>query len=160
MQASTNRGGYASRHSGRHEHRANADEPKHTLRDIFGKFSELGAQATGSSWAFVIATLSVVIWAVTGPLFGYSDTWQLVINTATTVITFLMVFIIQAAQNRDTRALQLKLDEVLRKLGSERMIDVEDLTDTELERIQKAVEKRYGSLKPKEAEAHQAPKSR
>lgn len=89
---------------------------------------------TGSSTAFIIALSLVVIWAVTGPLFDYSETWQLVINTGTTIITFLMVFLIQKSQNKDSKAIQLKLNELIAasKYTSNRMVDIEDLSEDEL----------------------------
>jgi low affinity Fe/Cu permease len=101
-----------------------------TFAAMAGKASE----ATGSFWAFAIAVLVIVLWGVTGPLFGYSDSWQLVINTGTTIVTFLMVFVIQHAQNKDMRAVQLKLNELIASVegASNRLIDVEDLTDEEL----------------------------
>jgi low affinity Fe/Cu permease len=94
-------------------------------------------QWTGSSMAFGMAAGVIVIWAVTGPLFGFSNTWQLVINTGTTIVTFLMVFLIQRAQNKDARAIQLKLNELVAASGraSNRLIDVEDLTEAELETL-------------------------
>ena len=97
----------------------------------------------GSPWAFTVAFLLIVAWIVTGPMFHYSDTWQLVINTATTIITFLMVFIIQNTQNRDTRAIQLKLDELLRGVhgARNRLVALETLTDEELDDLQKEFEK-------------------
>jgi low affinity Fe/Cu permease len=100
------------------------------------------ANATGSPWAFLIAAASVVMWGLTGPVFHYSDTWQLVINTATTIITFLMVFLIQNTQNRDTKALHLKLDELLRGVAGARtsLVNLENLSDEELERLQKQFE--------------------
>ena len=104
------------------------------IEDLFAAIAEKTSQATGSFWAFAIAVFTIVIWALTGPLFGFSDTWQLVINTGTTIITFLMVFVIQHAQNKDTRAMQLKLNEIIAALegASNRLIDVEELTDAEL----------------------------
>jgi low affinity Fe/Cu permease len=89
---------------------------------------------TGSSWAFAVAAGLIVIWLLTGPLFHFSDTWQLVVNTGTTVVTFLMVFLIQRSQNKDSLALQLKLNEVVAALAgaSNRLIDIEDLTEQEL----------------------------
>jgi low affinity Fe/Cu permease len=106
---------------------------------IFEKFSNKITKATGSPFAFLTAFVIVVIWGVTGPLFDYSDTWQLVINTGTTIITFLMVFIIQQSQNKDTMAIQLKLNELIAatKGASNRLIDVEDLSEKELETIKK-----------------------
>jgi low affinity Fe/Cu permease len=96
-------------------------------------------RATGSSAAFLIAITIILIWAITGPLFHYSDTWQLVINTGTTIVTFLMVFIIQQSQNKDSLAIQLKLNELIacEERASNRLIDVEDLTQEELETLKK-----------------------
>jgi low affinity Fe/Cu permease len=95
------------------------------------------AHGTGHAFAFVAAVLVVLIWIVTGPVFGFSDTWQLVINTGTTIVTFLMVFILQNTQNRDNQAVQLKLDEILRSLRHARtsFVDLEDLPDDELEAL-------------------------
>ena len=92
---------------------------------------------TGSSWAFAIAAGSIVVWLATGPLFGFSDTWQLAINTGTTIVTFLMVFLIQNTQNRDTAAMQLKLDELIRTAegAHNALLDVEKLTEHDLRRI-------------------------
>ena len=89
---------------------------------------------TGGSWAFGVALATIVVWAVTGPVFGFSDTWQLVINTGTTVVTFLMVFLIQRSQNKDSRAVHLKLNEIVAAVvgASNRLINVEDLTETEI----------------------------
>lgn len=107
------------------------------MRDIFRKFAQAASHAVGSPWAFIIAALIIVVWAATGPLFGYSDTWQLVINTGTTIVTFLMVFLIQNTQNRDTGALQVKLDEVIRALegAHNALLDLEELDDKQLDRI-------------------------
>src|SRR5947207_3396045 len=103
---------------------------KKGFKTFFEKFSARVTKTTGSPAAFMIAFLVIFIWAVTGPLFHYSDTWQLVINTGTTVITFLMVFVIQQSQNKDTIALQLKLNELIATSdkASNRLVDVEDLT--------------------------------
>ena len=92
---------------------------------------------TGSSTAFAVAFGVVVVWALTGPLFGFSDTWQLVINTGTTIVTFLMVFLIQRAQNKDAMAIQLKLNELVAAVNgaSNRLIDIEDLTEDELQTL-------------------------
>ena len=105
------------------------------------------ATAMGSMWAFFVATGVVLTWAVSGPIFAYSDTWQLVINTGTTIVTFLMVFLIQNTQNRDSRALHLKLDELLKSTGAARkqMINLENCTDEELDGLERqfqAVRKR------------------
>src|SRR5438309_1527418 len=93
---------------------------------------------TGTSWAFVIAALVIVVWAVTGPAFGFSDTWQLVINTGTTIVTFLMVFLIQNTQNRDAKSLHLKLDELIRGVHGARtgLVALEELSDSELDDLQ------------------------
>ncbi len=93
----------------------------------------------GSHWAFALALLIVIIWALTGPFFHYSDTWQLVINTGTTIVTFLMVFLIQASQNRDSKALQLKLDELIRAQTRARNVfaDIEDASEEEIEEFRR-----------------------
>lgn len=92
----------------------------------------------GSAWAFTGAVLVILVWLLTGPTFHFSDTWQLIINTATTIITFLMVFLIQNAQNRDAKAMQLKLDELIRAVRDARneLVDLEDLSDEELKRLE------------------------
>ena len=97
-------------------------------------FARRATEWTGSSWAFGSAVAVVVVWAVTGPYFGFSDTWQLVINTGTTIVTFLMVFLIQRAQNKDSLAIHLKLNEIVAALegASNRLISVEDLTEDEI----------------------------
>ena len=109
----------------------------------FPSFARSMANASGKPATFVIAVLVIIVWAVTGPIFGYSDTWQLVINTSTTIVTFLMVFIIQNTQNRDTQALQLKLDELIRvtKGAHNLMLDLEQLDDEHLERLRQVYEK-------------------
>lgn len=108
------------------------------MNEWFSKFARGASQVTGSAGAFMVATLVIVIWAVTGPIFHYSDTWQLVINTGTTIVTFLMVFLIQNAQNRDAKAFHLKIDELIRSSGKARnqMIDLEKLSDAQLQRLQ------------------------
>jgi low affinity Fe/Cu permease len=108
------------------------------------RLSALASAATGSSGAFATAAAVVLVWAATGPLFRFSDTWQLVINTGTTIVTFLMVFLIQRNQNKDSRALHLKLNEVVAALdgASNRLIDAEDLTEAQLERLHE----RYSQL--------------
>ena len=107
------------------------------MREFFAAFAKQTAQVVGAYWAFLAALALVAGWAVTGPLFHYSDTWQLVINTATTIITFLMVFLIQNTQNRDARAMQLKLNELIAavKEAHNDMIDIESLSDAQIERI-------------------------
>ncbi|HEX3933040.1 MAG TPA: low affinity iron permease family protein [Puia sp.] len=108
-------------------------------KNLFERFSNWATLATGSSAAFVIAVVTVVVWAATGPVFRYSETWQLVINTGTTIITFLMVFLIQKAQNKDSKAIHLKLNELLasHEGTSNRMVDIEDLTEEDLDRLHK-----------------------
>ena len=108
------------------------------MKELFRKFSHATSQAVGSSWAFIMAVLIILVWGITGPLFHYSDTWQLVINTGTTIITFLMVFLIQNTQNRDAKAIHLKLDELLRGVKGARthLVDLEALSDEELDRLQ------------------------
>jgi low affinity Fe/Cu permease len=110
--------------------------------NLFQRFSSETSYVLGSRWAFLVATLVIVAWAASGPLFRYSDTWQLVINTATTVVTFLMVFVIQNTQNRDARAIHLKLDEIIRAIDVARndMIDIERLSDKELELLSRKFE--------------------
>ena len=108
-------------------------------KNLFEVFSNAATRFTGSSTAFIIALLTVVVWALTGPIFHYSETWQLVINTGTTIITFLMVFLIQKAQNKDGKAIQLKLNELLaaNERASNRMVDIEDLTEKDLDQLHK-----------------------
>jgi len=98
------------------------------------RFSHTVSEATGTSWAFAVALAVIIVWGVTGPVFGYSDTWQLVINTGTTIVTFLMVFLIQRAQNKEAQAIELKLNEIVAAIegASNRLIDVESLSEEEL----------------------------
>ena len=111
----------------------------------FRKFAYSVASAVGAPWAFLVALAVVLLWAITGPLFRFSDSWQLVINTGTTIVTFLMVFLIQATQNRDGKAVQLKLDELIRAQSSARnaFADLEDATDEEL----RAFEEEFKALR-------------
>ncbi|MFL6538706.1 MAG: low affinity iron permease family protein [Chthoniobacterales bacterium] len=104
------------------------------VRDAFSVFARSTSNVLGTAWAFVVAILIIVVWAVTGPTFHYSDTWQLIINTGTTIVTFLMVFLIQNTQNRDAKAVHLKLDELIRALKGARnkLVDLEKLSDDEL----------------------------
>jgi low affinity Fe/Cu permease len=108
-------------------------------KGFFEKFSEWAVRATGSSAAFLIAVGIVVVWAATGPVFKFSETWQLVINTGTTIITFLMVFLIQKTQNKDSKAIHLKLNELISANAgcSNRMVDIEDITEDELDQLHK-----------------------
>jgi low affinity Fe/Cu permease len=112
------------------------DKPR-TIRDRFVAFSKAISAAVGSVWAFVFSVAVVIAWGATGPLFKYSDTWQLVINTSTTIVTFLMVFLLQNTQNRDTAAIQLKLDELIRANEDARnkMLCLEDLSEDELKKV-------------------------
>jgi low affinity Fe/Cu permease len=113
------------------------------IRDAFGIFARKASSVLGSAWAFVCAILIIMIWAMTGPTFHYSDTWQLIINTGTTIVTFLMVFLIQNTQNRDAKAVHLKLDELIRALGPARnkLVDLEKLSDDDLKALEDEFEK-------------------
>jgi len=112
---------------------------KRPQSSLFEKIAHLCIQFTGSSLAFTLAVLIIAAWLITGPVFNFSDTWQLVINTGTTIVTFLMVFLIQRAQNKDSKALHLKLNELIASLKgpSNRLVDVEELTEEELEILAK-----------------------
>ena len=114
-----------------------------TNNGFFEKFSNWATKFTGSSSAFIGATLIVLIWAFSGPFFKYSETWQLVINTGTTIITFLMVFLIQKAQNKDSKAIQIKLNELIaaHEKASNRIVDIEDLSEKELDQLHVYYEK-------------------
>jgi len=107
------------------------------MDEFFHQFASAAARKVGSSWAFIIAVLIIVVWSITGPMFHYSDTWQLVINTGTTIITFLMVFLIQNTQNRDAKAIHLKLDELIRSIKEARnsMVDLEEMSDEDLNEL-------------------------
>jgi low affinity Fe/Cu permease len=109
------------------------------VRDAFRVFAQSSSAMLGSAWAFSAAVLVILLWLVTGPMFHFSDTWQLIINTATTVITFLMVFLIQNTQNRDAKAMHLKLDELIRAMKGARnqLVDLEKFSDEELQKLEK-----------------------
>ena len=145
-----------------------AEEEKNTdlicrIRDAFHVFARKSSSILGSAWSFIVAILIIVVWGVTGPMFHFSDTWQLIINTGTTIVTFLMVFLIQNTQNRDAKAVHLKLDELIRALQGARnhLVDLEKLPDEELARIetefervhQRAKETEPSTLNPEETAA-------
>ncbi len=113
------------------------------MHEIFRKISHFASEQVGKPWAFVMALLLILIWGFSGPSTEYSDTWQLMINTTTTILTFLMVFLIQNTQNRDNKAIHLKLDELLHAIrrAKDSMMDAEDLPDNELDHLQSEYEK-------------------
>ena len=108
------------------------------MQNAFRAFAERTAHAVGSHWAFLLALITIIVWGITGPYFGYSDTWQLLINTGTTIVTFLMVFLIQNTQNRETRVVTLKLDELIRATQDARtgFVNLDHMSDEELEAVQ------------------------
>ena len=116
---------------------------KNKFNQFLERFSRVATEATGTSTAFLLAVAVILIWILTGPLFHFSDTWQLVINTGTTIVTFLMVFLIQRSQNKDALAIHLKLNEIVAALegASNRLIDVEDLTEEEIKTLHKHYQK-------------------
>src|SRR3954453_567032 len=118
------------------------------VSDAFRVFAQRSSVLLGSPWAFAAAVLAILIWILTGPTFHFSDTWQLIINTATTIITFLMVFLIQNTQNRDAKAMHLKLDELIRAIQGARneLVDLENLSDDELKKL----EEQFTRLRQKE----------
>ena len=124
------------------------------VQDAFHVVAKKCSNMLGSAWAFVAAVLIIAVWAVTGPVFHFSDTWQLVINTGTTIVTFLMVFLIQNTQNRDAKAVHLKLDELIRALAGARndLVDLEELSDADLKRL----EQEFRHLSEKASHAHDA----
>jgi low affinity Fe/Cu permease len=127
------------------------------MDQFFTRIAARIASAVGQPLAFIIAVVAIILWAVTGPIFGFSDTWQLIVNTSTTIITFLMVFLIQNAQNRDAAAMQSKLDELIRALEGARneFIGIEHLTEKELEQIRADLEHECGQ----DDEATSSPRS-
>ena len=128
---------------------------KRSVNYFFDKMATKVTKASGRPGAFILALLIIIVWAITGPIFKFSDTWQLVINTGTTIITFLMVFIIQQTQNKDTIALQIKLNELIAssEFASNRLVDVEDLTAEDLETLKKFYA-RLAELAKKERDIH------
>lgn len=119
------------------------------MNRIFRRFAARTSEIVGSSWAFIVAVLILIVWGVSGPIYNYSDTWQLIINTGTTIITFLMVFLIQNTQNRDAKAIHLKLDELIHGLKGPHtgLVDLEDLSDEELNDLNdafKLLRQKYG----------------
>lgn len=122
---------------------------------VFTRIASSISGAAGRPMAFVLALGTIAVWAISGPVFAWSDTWQLVINTGTTIVTFLMVFLIQNSQNRDAAAIQAKLDELLRALDKARegFIGIEHLTDEEIEQLRSALERECGQLSGKEGTA-------
>jgi low affinity Fe/Cu permease len=135
------------------DHIMNGDRTKRPgkIQRGFSRVANTIAWEAGRPWAFLGAALIVIIWAATGPMFKYSDTWQLVINTGTTIVTFLMVFLIQNSQNRDSAAIQVKLDELIRVSAAKNFfVGIEHLTDEEIDRLRDAVEKRTKSRSVKE----------
>jgi low affinity Fe/Cu permease len=113
------------------------------VNKLFGDIARVISREVGRAWVFVLAVISIVVWGITGPLFNFSDTWQLVINTSTTIVTFLMVFLIQNAQNRDAAAIQVKLDEIIRTSKARNLfVGLEHLTEEELETIREQCERR------------------
>jgi len=113
------------------------------MNELFRKFAQLSSNTVGSPWAFLLAFLIVLLWAAVGPVYRFSDTWQLVMNTVSSVITFLMVFLIQCAQNRESKAIQLKLNELLRGVAGARtsLVNLETLSDEQLAGLQKEFER-------------------
>ena len=129
------------------------------VRNYFHRFAHAIATASGSPYAFIIAVLIIVIWGLSGRAFGYSDTWQLIINTGTTIVTFLMVFLIQNTQNRDAKAIHLKLDELIRaKKGARNtLVDLEDCTDEELDQIEREFRRLREHASKREHRNHRGP---
>jgi len=125
------------------------------MNQLFTRFSSAMSFAAGQPLAFILAVVVVIVWSVTGPLFSYSETWQLIINTGTTIVTFLMVFLIQNGQNRDSAAMQAKLDELVRAVRSarEEFIGIEHLTEKEITKIRDELEKQVGARVDKQRTA-------
>ena len=124
------------------------------VRGGFRHFAHKSAEVLGSAWAFIGAIFIIAVWGLTGPAFHFSDTWQLIINTGTTIVTFLMVFLIQNTQNRDAKAMHLKLDELIRAIqgARNRLVDLEKLSDDELKRLEKQFTRVRNKAAKREAE--------
>lgn len=132
------------------------------MHEAFRKFAQRVSHIAGTAWTFIIAVIIILVWGITGPVFGFSDTWQLVINTGTTIITFLMVFLIQNTQNRDAKAIHLKLDELLKGVTGARtgLVDLEDMSDEELEELHKEFKRLHERLDGKRDKAKSEKKAR
>jgi low affinity Fe/Cu permease len=128
------------------------------ISHVFARIAQRSSHEAGRPWAFILALAVVILWALTGPVFGYSDTWQLVINTGTTVITFLMVFLIQNSQNRDTQAIQLKLDELIRASegAHNRLMALENQSEEALQQVKEELAEACDEPPPIPAEPAQA----
>jgi low affinity Fe/Cu permease len=129
---------------------------KQGFQEVFHAFANLISRWSGSPWAFILALSTIVVWLITGPIFDFSDTWQLVINTGTTIVTFLMVFLIQHTQNRESRAINLKLDELIRVIQDARndLVDIENGRDEEVEELESQY-RRLGEHQRNTANVHQ-----
>jgi low affinity Fe/Cu permease len=134
--------------------RGNGEQGASAGREHFRKFAHRASQIAGSPGVFLLACLLIAAWACTGPVFHYSDTWQLIINTSTTIVTFLMVFLIQSTQNRDTRAIHLKLDELIRALKGARnkLVNLEEMSDEELDHLQDEFQRVCGARRQPKAQ--------
>lgn len=126
-------------------------------QNFFERFSNWATTATGSPSAFIIAVALILVWAISGPFFNFSETWQLVINTGTTIVTFLMVFLIQKGQNKDSKAIQIKLNELIaaHEKASNRIVDIEDLTEKELDKLHRYYQK-LSDLAEEDTDLHQS----
>lgn len=122
------------------------------LNEIFRKIAVKASVVVGTGWAFIIALLVIASWAVSGPVFGFSNRWQLFINTGTTIATLLMVFLLQNTQNRDSKATQIKLDELLRKMRGNRYLNLEEMPDEEIEKMQANFRKLHDHYEKTQAE--------
>jgi low affinity Fe/Cu permease len=123
------------------------------MNDLFHKIAVKVSTAVGKPWVFFLAVTAIIVWGVSGPIFGFSDTWQLVINTTTTIITFLMVFLIQNTQNRDAKAMHLKLDELIKAIRGARnsLVDLEEMTDEQLDELHGEFKNLHDKLAAREA---------